>query len=58
MSGQLITVIVLVALASLYVLRAMYKSITKSGCASGCGKCVSEPPVAENNERIPLKQVR
>lgn len=49
-SVQLALVLVCVAVAAVYVLRATWRTWfgTKSGCGSGCGKCASakdEPPV-------------
>ena len=43
MDLQLILVILLFVLASLYAGRLVYKSlINKKGCASNCGKCAAD----------------
>jgi len=58
MSGQMIIVIGLVVLAAVYVLRSSLRSITKSGCGSGCGKCsstVDEPP---RSGTVPLNVIK
>ena len=57
MSGQTIAVIVLVALAALYVLRAFRLSVRGGSCGSGCGKC-SKPAAEEIRPgTISLKQI-
>ena len=57
---QLVVVLLVVAGAALYVLRATWKTwfgAAKSGCASGCGKCsapAAEPPEASGRRPLPM----
>lgn len=54
---QLAAVIVIVGLATAYLIRATWRAWAgkKAACASGCGKC-AEPPPAEQQGRFPLPQ--
>jgi hypothetical protein len=54
---QLVLVGVVVACAAGYVLRASWKTwfgASKSGCASGCGKCATAAPEPEVKGRRSL----
>jgi hypothetical protein len=60
MELQLIAVVVIVAAAAAFLIRATWKTWTgkKSGCVSGCGKCgTPAPSTPEAKGRISLPQV-
>jgi hypothetical protein len=58
MDYQLAVVIAVVAGAALYVLRAFWKSMTRAGCGSGCGKCTTATEEKQTPGRIALEQIR
>lgn len=60
MDWQLPTVVAVLAFSLVYLARASYRTwfaSSKSGCASGCGKCATPVPSTTPSNRIQLPQV-